>query len=355
MTQIQHLFEEEKKRINTHLQAIFASYRQELTHVGGTTEETLNRLEAFALRGKGVRGTLCILSARMYESSEGKVSLDIAAALEILHSCLLIHDDIMDNDILRRGQPSVYAQYIENGKAIGACDPLHFARSMGICVGDVGFFMGFDMVTRALPATKISSELLAFLSREFMIVALGQMNDVFFSNNAQMPSKQDIVDVYTYKTARYTFSLPLCLGAKLARKDQQTIDQLGELGEHIGIVFQIRDDEIGLFLNEKEIGKPVASDIRENKKTLGRALFQENLSRTEQREVDAIFVKHEPTDEDINTIKTYMKKYQTDTKLHILMKEHQTQATHLIKKLDIQTADKNTLHELVEYVATRRS
>ena len=118
----------------------------------------------------------------------------------------------MDKDTVRRGLEAIHVQY---GEAIG------------ICVGDLLFFLGYELLTPSV---------IALASREFANVAVAQMQDVSGGG--------DTLATYTYKTARYTFSLPMMAGAILAGADKNTTDLLEKLGEAMGLLFQIRDDEL---------------------------------------------------------------------------------------------------------------
>ena len=94
------------------------------------------------------------------------------------------------------------------------------------------------------------------------------MQDVAASQTVKRLSEDDILSVYRYKTARYTFSLPLVAGAKLARASDTDLAVLDSLGEDIGIMFQIRDDELNLLGDPQITGKSKGSDVREHKQTL---------------------------------------------------------------------------------------
>lgn len=95
---------------------------------------------------------------------------------------------------------------------------------------------------------------------------MAQIADVGFGTQETLPSLDEILEVYVYKTARYTITLPLCAGASFAGRPD-AIPALEAIGDPLGIVFQLQDDYLGLFGDEKELGKPVGSDIREGKKT----------------------------------------------------------------------------------------
>ncbi len=119
-----------------------------------------------------------------------------AAALEIFHSALLIHDDIMDNDRLRRGFRTIFAQYENLGTRGRAGDPERFGRSMGLCAGDVGFFIATDIVARLPLEAERRTALQALLARELAYVGLAQMQDVTFGAFARTPPVRDAMSPF---------------------------------------------------------------------------------------------------------------------------------------------------------------
>jgi geranylgeranyl diphosphate synthase type I len=147
-------------------------------------------------------------------------ALPLACALELFHAAFLIHDDIMDGDAVRRGKPSMHAQVGE---------------SVALSIGDMAIFCGYDVLSH------LGQELVSYISRELANVTVAQMHDVY---PREEQTRDALLHTYTYKTARYTFSLPLAAGAILAGAPGETIAQLERLGESMGILFQIRDDEL---------------------------------------------------------------------------------------------------------------
>jgi geranylgeranyl diphosphate synthase type I len=253
------------------------------------------------------------------------------------------------------GNPSIYSQYIPQGEAIGADDPTHYAKSLGMCVGDVGFFIGFDICSRISQEYPISPAILPKLCQEFALVGFAQMQDVHLAEGATTPDFDEIMEVYRLKTARYTFSLPLRLGGMLAGKDEKVLTQLDKLGEHIGIIFQIRDDAIGLFSTEEEIGKPIGSDLRENKKTLIRALLSTNLPAGKLKIVAQISQKEQINKKDLETIKEFMNEYGIQKQIDTMLEEHTTKSLNILRKLPISEEYKPVLQDLISFVATRTS
>ncbi len=147
---------------------------------------------------------------------------------------------------------------------------------MGICAGDVGFFLAWDILSRLEVEQRRRSEVLGLVAREMCAVGVAQMQDMAFGTFSRLPDPDEVLDLYLYKTARYTFSLPLACGAVLAGAGNAAVQRLARLGTYLGVVFQIRDDDLGVFGSRARTGKPVGSDIREGKKTL---LALEVLSR----------------------------------------------------------------------------
>jgi geranylgeranyl diphosphate synthase, type I len=282
---IPQILKELRPPIEGSLKAFFSIRRKPLARVNRWGADLPARLLEFSLQGKMIRGCLITLSYRMFVSDVpprtfGPETIPpwvsrIAAAYELVHSSLLVHDDIMDRDALRRGKATIYSQYAEAGKREGIGDADRFGESLGICAGDVGFFLAFEMLagpdpalSHAEPGAGLIRSILRLWSNELTSVGLAQMEDVALSFSEKKPGEPEVLSLYRHKTARYTFSLPLMTGALAAGRGEDTVERLAELGEHLGIIFQIKDDELGIFGAEEEIGKPLGSDLREGKKTL---------------------------------------------------------------------------------------
>ena len=277
-------FARKKPLIARQLRRLLELRGAELAHINGWGPDMVGRFLAFCLKGKMIRGGLLVLGWEMHARRRGAGKprptphdvLQAAAAIEILHSSLLIHDDIMDNDRLRRGDRTIFAQYEQAGKRAHVSDPAGFGRSMGTCAGDAGYFLALEALARLTMEARRTVSLIGLISRELTYVAVAQMQDLAFAASQRVPSREDVLALYLYKTARYTFSLPLMAGALMAGAPPAEQRRLSELGERLGVIFQVRDDEMGIFGSESQTGKPVGSDIREGKKTL---LFLELLRR----------------------------------------------------------------------------
>lgn len=315
--------------------------------------DVVKRLQEFLREGKMVRGGLILLSSEMFTGTADENALIAASALEIIHASLLIHDDIMDNDSIRRGRETIFAQYTTLAHKEQLQHPDAFGKNMGICVGDIGFFLAFELLTKLTLDPDRKAKLLELFSSELTMVGLMQMQDVYFGNTRQQVTTKDILSLYTYKTARYTFSLPLMTGAILSHQSTSMLAQLAKLGEALGIIFQIKDDELGLFGSEEQIGKPVGSDIREDKKTLFARYLFEQAPPEQQEKLQTIFGNPELTIEMIDYVRKLI--VETGAREKVLQEVEKLQkiTTQIISSLPVEQQYKELLNSLSVYNAQR--
>jgi len=181
--------------------------------------------------------------------------------------------------------------------------PGHPGESLGICAGDIAFFLAFSILSSLEFNVGIKNQILKYFSREIYFVGVAQMEDVFLGVSGQSTTEERILNLYRYKTGRYTFSLPLMLGATAAGCSEVTLKILEKLGEELGIIFQIKDDELGLFGSTDESGKSIGSDIREGKKTLIYHLLTTSLNKEQLDEFASVYGNPEVTGKEIDYIK----------------------------------------------------
>ncbi len=202
--------------------------------------------------GKRLRPLALVLSGRMYGLSED-IGVMAGSAVEIMHNFTLIHDDIMDKDVMRRGVPTVHTLY---------------GVDMAILAGDLLFAKSFEALSRV--EEEVHPQFLVKAYKELawaaVTVAEGQALDMSFEERVDV-TIDDYITMVFKKTAAL-FKSSLVIGAYLAGASDEEIEKLTEFGTDIGIAFQIRDDILGLVGDEKVLGKPVYSDLREGKKTI---------------------------------------------------------------------------------------
>ena len=332
--------------------------------------ELAARLENYAQAGKMIRGILVRLGYELCAPEAPDAALDrvldrAGAAMEFLQAGLLIHDDIMDRDTLRRGNTTVHTQYERDAAAAQAADPAHHGVSLGVCAGDVAFFLGFHTLA-ALPVPPGLQErarrVAAFSAQELCWVGVAQMQDVRSGAGGigANPDPAQILRVYRYKTGRYTFSLPLVIGAMLADGSPAHIQALDQAGENLGVVFQLKDDELGIFGDAAQSGKRADSDIREDKKTLLRHFLFELADEKLRAQLEGIFGSREPGEAGLRFVRAAMEKTGARAKVRDYMHCFAMEASDRIAALPPQTgaraqAAREAFQELFRYSVERNA
>lgn len=339
--------ENARKLIKEQLQEFLSEKKEENIPQSFKKQKAIEALEEFVLRGKLIRGTLFLLTVEYFGEQISEKHIKAACAIELVHSALLIQDDIIDNDAVRRGEKSIYALYQEIGEQIKASDPYHYGVSVAIVVSDVAFFLAFELLSSF--NDMMLSKLLKFYSHEIYLVALAQGIDSEFGQTSNEPTEADIYSVYHYKTARYTFSMPFVMGGVVTDANSETVNQLEKIGELAGIIFQLKDDVIGIFGNEDVIGKPVGSDIRENKKTLIRALLYKMCNEDEKKKLDMSFGNPNLTHAQLEEVVGFAKKYSIEEIINGKIKEIAEEQQELFSKLPNDRKYKEVLADLLVF------
>lgn len=225
--------------------------------------------------GKRIRGGLVKLGFELSSKEQNPEILVVAAAIEILQTGLLVHDDIIDLSETRRGKPTLY-------KTLGGD---HYGISQAICLGDAAFFLSQELIADSNFPEDRKNKAIRFFINSMLKTVTGEMLDVEIPAQKSFPTKEDILTIMHLKTAHYTFIGPLQLGAVLGGANEELLEKLEEFGKNLGLAFQIQDDILGVFGTEQELGKSVTSDIEESKVTL---LILKALENADQNQKDIL-------------------------------------------------------------------
>jgi geranylgeranyl diphosphate synthase type I len=186
--------------------------------------------------------------------SGGEAALDAGVALEVLHAYLLVHDDWMDDDEVRRGGPSAHVVLRDRFASRQTGD------ACAILAGDFGQAFAFEAIAALpVPADRALAAV-AEVSRMLADVVSGQILDV-------RGSATDVEAMHRLKTSTYTTMTPVVLGAILAGASREVCEALRGAMDPLGVAFQLRDDWLGTFGDPEKTGKSARSDLRRGKKT----------------------------------------------------------------------------------------
>lgn len=229
-------------------------------------------LDSDGLNSDGLNSDLANAGSRGGVASRD-VAERLALAVELLHYAFLLHDDVIDGDLLRRGQPNLIGAVLDEHErgadedAAAASRPTHWAQTCGILMGDLLLAAAHQIVARADVPAPQRETLLDLLEEAVVDSVAGEHADVGLSDAAIPPALATILAMTTRKTATYTFELPLRMAAVLAGATTSRERRLGEIGRHLGLAFQLRDDLDSAFGDPAQHGKDRFSDLREGKET----------------------------------------------------------------------------------------
>ncbi len=194
---------------------------------------------------------------------------EVGAALELMHTALVIHDDVIDGDHIRRGRPNVSGTFRAQALADGVeeTDADNYGRTAAILAGDLALTTAVRAVATCGAPVEVVRRLLDLFDEALHTTAAGEIADVRLTLDISPASLAESVAMEANKTGAYSFALPLQSGAVLAGADEATVQRLGEAGQVLGIAFQLVDDLIGVFGDSSMSGKTATGDLRTRKQT----------------------------------------------------------------------------------------
>ena len=288
--------------------------------------------------GKRLRPFLTIKACEA-AGGNAKDAIPFAAAVEILHNFTLVHDDVMDHDSLRRGKPTVHTKYGE---------------PMAILAGDMLFAKVYQSVLDYAPA-HISSEDVVYalqkITDSIITLCEGQVLDISFPKATDV-SEEDYLFMISGKTSAL-FKACAEVGAIAAGAQIEVVDALGKFAWDAGITFQIIDDILGVTADEKTLGKPVGSDIREGKKTIIMIHALKNADGNQKKTLLEAMKGEEATHEEIEAAVEVLREVGS---IEYAKKEAEKHLETAFESLNIvkDSDAKNQLISLVNYFVQRQ-
>jgi geranylgeranyl diphosphate synthase type I len=219
--------------------------------------------------GKRVRPAIVWFSHLACGGQEKDRAMLLAIACELLHTYLLVHDDIMDHAELRRGESTAHVEFTElHDHRAWNGDAQDYGRSMGILAGDLAGSWSSEAANMAFAGLE------ADLARGLGALFFGMCEEVIWGQHLEMrvavrrtAPADDLARVLRLKSGCYTVERPLQLGATLAGAEDDVLKALSRYGGALGEAFQLRDDLLGMFGDPADVGKPVGGDLVEGKLT----------------------------------------------------------------------------------------
>lgn len=259
-----------RARLDVELDRFVADGLRRSTEERADTHELWQQLGRTGRGGEKLRSTLLFAAYECCGGDDDEVVARVGAAVELLHTALVIHDDVIDRDVVRRGSANVSGVFADTARVRGAREEgaVTLGVAAGILAGDLALARAIHLVALCGADAATTRALLALVEDAVRVSAAGELDDVAAGVcRATAPTLEQVLAIAEQKTAWYSFRFPLQAGAVLAGAPGATVDQLAEVGRLAGIGFQLADDLRGVFGDESDTGKSALSDLREGKFT----------------------------------------------------------------------------------------
>ncbi len=319
-----------RKEVEERLSEYFCDRVEHSIRYGADFQRLWQLAAENVLGGKLVRPTLLITSYQALASRESELPgpvLDIATAVELLHFSFLLHDDVIDGDLIRRGRPNVVGSLLREApvQPIRTELALHWARSGGILMGDLLLAESLQIFARVDLPRQQRLKLLDLLDHTIEESVAGEYTDVGLTDGVIAPDLSTILAMTGHKTATYSFELPLRAASILAEAPAPVEAVLTEIGHHLGLGYQLQDDLLSAFGNEH--GKDQFSDLREGKQT---AVIAHAKHAAAWPEIDALLQRRDKTATEISTLSRLLHSSQAKEAVQDLIDTHLRTCEQLI-------------------------
>lgn len=302
--------------------------------------------------GKMFRPALVAGVYRDLGGTDDDSALRIATAFELLHTAFLLHDDVIDRDLIRRGVPNLAGSFAADAAERGATDAAAatWGQASAILAGDLLIQAAQGFIARLDIAGPIRGELLDLFDGSIFVTAAGELADVSFSAGVRLPSLLDVMAMTEQKTASYSFEAPLKAGAILAGADQNTLTILGEFGRLVGVAFQLRDDQLGVFGDEGVTGKSVLNDLRNGKET---PLIAHARSTSRWDEIAAVLGDPDLSETDGQVVRAVLEECGARTFVDGLIADHVSRAEALLSASSLPDTLSAHLRDVARHAVVR--
>ena len=286
------------------------------------------------LPSKRVRPLLTLISSSLY-SGDIKNALPASLANEVFHNFTLVHDDIMDSSKIRRGNESVHIKWNVN---------------QAILSGDAMQILAYKCLENY--ESKIQKKLLQIFNDTALKICEGQQLDIEFEKEKDLKFS-DYIQMIQYKTAVLLGS-SLKMGGIVNNASETDLELLYDIGLNLGLAFQIQDDYLDLFGDEKLIGKKIGGDVIKRKKTVMYHVYKDISSSEDSHFLDQIYDDNKLEDlTKVEKITSLFKDKEVNIKTRKLSQEYSSKAISLIEKLNIKNDNKTGLIDICNKLLSR--
>ena len=346
-----------KEHIDAQLAAYFEKRRVESVALGASYVQLWKSLETLVMAGgKRFRPYMVVLAHQAYAPEEAiQPILPAAAAQELVHQAVLIHDDIIDRDTIRYGIDNITGQYntLYAPFITDTNERHHMATSAALLAGDILLSDAHHFMHALKKPETMVQRASDILSTAVFEVVGGELLDTEVSFLPPGSISPEIIA--HYKTASYSFVSPLTMGAVLGGAGEKEVATLTELSLHLGIGYQLRDDLIGMFGDSAVTGKSTTTDITEGKRTFLVERFEACATKTQKASFAAAFHNQDATPQEIAACKQALIDSGAKAAVEAEITKHEQATRACIDTLTIQPKAKELFHGLTDKCLSREA
>ncbi|WP_067780685.1 polyprenyl synthetase family protein [Actinomyces vulturis] len=334
--------------IDAELSACHQSLTSSYDHLPWVREEFIDAIGALLQGGKRMRGLLCAVGYANCSAGDDYLSalsqqapLMMAAAIEMYQASALVHDDVMDGALTRRGLPAfhIHASTLHTEKHLaGQSDS--FGSDAAILSGDLLLSRAHVLASQAIThcdSPETGMEALHAFASMTEEVAVGQYLDVRNQVEPEGDPRdmlKQALHIAVYKSARYSVTRPIMIGMALGGYRLSSVtaaDDVMSCLDPLGIAFQLRDDDLGVFGNPEQTGKPAGDDIREGKRTALLALTLARLHPDQRFDVMSVVGDRAASENSVMDVRTLIEQCGARQAHEDLIESYVTQAREAIE------------------------
>ena len=303
--------------------------------------------------GKRLRPRLTLLAYEAFGGKDTPAIVPVAAAQELLHFSLLVHDDIIDRDFVRYGSPNISGRYkTAYGHFIkDEAHATHYANAAALLGGDLMLAGAHELVGGSGLEGAQKSKALSLLSRSIFEVAGGELLD---TESSFVPySSGDALKIARYKSAGYSFVGPLVTGASLAGASTKQLAALRVYAVSLGVAYQLVDDILGVFGNEDETGKSTTGDIVEGKRTFMAEYALSHMNDAQTESFFKAFGNEHASWTDLQAVRDLLVESGARQEAERLIARYSEEAMQAIPLFDVSKQDSEAFTVLIRQVTER--
>ncbi len=350
-----------KKYLENYLQKTSKSFDKylykrvaESKEIGLIPAELTQKFAEIAKKGKRVRGALVVLGYEAVGGTNFRAIYEASQFIELGHTALLVHDDIQDHALLRRGLTTIHKQFEKTGSQAGIGKAsAHYGISIAIDAGILGYYLSWEKLITAGFDPKHIIQAGKLYADYIVRVSHGQTLDIA-NTHLHKTSQTELINILRYKTAEYTGVLPLLVGATLAGlEDKQVFRDLMQYGLSLGWAFQIQDDILGTFGDENKVGKDVGIDIKDGKVTLLMLHLEKHGSPKQKAFLAKTLGNPKATDTDIKKLQKMLREAGSLEYVKNLGWKYVEKGKKYIPRITADHAQQKTFESLLYYIMER--